>query len=105
MIKKNDLVKAISGKDKGKQGKILYVNPEKERVIVEGLNFVKRHTRPDPRKQIAGGIISREAPIHISNVMLVCPKCNRPARLGYLVLNDGSKSRVCKKCSEMIDKE
>lgn len=105
-ILKNDLVKIMVGKDKGKQGKVLYIIPSKERVnvIVEGVNFVKRHTRPDPRKQSQGGIVNRESPINISNVMLICPKCNRPTRLGHLIMDDGTKNRICKKCGEIVEK-
>lgn len=101
-VKKGDTAVVITGKNKGKKGRILSVIPEKERVVVEGINIIKKHTKPN--KQYAqGGIIEREAPIHISNVMLVCPKCGKPARLGNTVLDGGSKVRTCKKCKEVIE--
>ena len=104
-IKKNDTVLIISGKHRleKKTGKVLKVFPDKNRVIVEGVNIIKRHTRPT-QELPQGGIIQKEAPIHISNVKLVCPKCNRPTRVGVRVLEDGSKIRFCKHedCGEMI---
>jgi len=104
-IKKGDMVVVLAGKDIGKQGKVLHVSPKKNRVLVEGVNFIKRHTRTNPQRGQQGGIITREASIHISNVMFVCPNCNRPARLGKTILNDGSKVRVCKKCNEIVEKK
>jgi large subunit ribosomal protein L24 len=104
-IKKNDIVMVITGKDKGKQGKVIHVLPKKQRVIVEGVNLVKRHTRPRPPKMLQGGIITKEASIHCSNVMFVCPNCSRPTRLGKLILEGGNKLRICRKCSEIVDKE
>ncbi|HDL89839.1 MAG TPA: 50S ribosomal protein L24 [Thermodesulforhabdus norvegica] len=101
-IKKDDIVMVIAGKEKGKTGKVLRVIRKKDRVLVERLNMVKRHLRPGPHSQ-EGGILEREAPIHISNVMLVCPKCSKPTRVGYKILDDGTKHRYCKKCSEVID--
>ncbi|SFN02548.1 50S ribosomal protein L24 [Thermodesulforhabdus norvegica] len=101
-IKKDDIVMVIAGKEKGKTGKVLRVIKKKDRVIVEKLNMVKRHLRPGPYSQ-EGGILEREAPIHISNVMLVCPKCSKPTRVGYKFLDDQSKVRYCKKCGEVID--
>lgn len=103
-VKKGDTVAILAGKDIGKQGKILYVLPKRNRIIVEGINFVKRHTRRNPQRKEEGGIITREAPIHISNVMFVCPNCNRPARIGRITLDDGSKVRICKKCKEIVEK-
>ena len=100
-IKKGDKVMVIAGKDRGKSGKILRVFPSRERVLVEGVNIVKRHTRPT-QKNPQGGIIEREAPIHISNVMLICPRCNKPARVGKRVTEEG-KFRVCKRCGEEIE--
>ena len=100
-VKKNDLVMVIAGRDKGKSGKILSVLSKKNRVIVEKVNFIKRHTRPSA-KQRQGGIIEREGPINISNVMLICRKCNKPSRIGKKSLEDDKKVRVCKKCGEIL---
>jgi large subunit ribosomal protein L24 len=102
-IKKNDKVIVIAGKEKGKIGTILKVIPQDERAVVEKLNIVKRHTRPGG-KSAQGGIIEKEAPIHISNLMLVCGKCAEAARVGKKVLEDGSKVRFCKKCGEILDR-
>jgi large subunit ribosomal protein L24 len=101
-IKKNDVVMVIASKEKGKTGKVLKVLKKKDRIIVEKLNMVKRHLRPGRYSQ-EGGILEREAPIHISNVMLLCPKCTKPTRVGYKLLDDGRKVRCCKKCSEIIE--
>ncbi|MCL4491695.1 MAG: 50S ribosomal protein L24 [Nitrospirae bacterium] len=92
----------MTGKNKGKKGRILSVNPAKERIVIEGINIVKKHTKPN-KKYTQGGIIEKEAPVHISNVMLQCPKCNKPTRIGNAVLDDGRKLRTCKKCKEVID--
>ena len=102
-IKKGDTVEVISGKDKGKRGEILKVIPKKDRVIVEGVNIVNRHVSPT-QDMPQGGIIENEAPIHISNVMLVCPRCDERSRFGVEVLDNGDKVRVCKSCDEVIDK-
>lgn len=102
-IRKNDKVMVIAGKEKGKIGSVLKVIPEKERAIVEKLNMVKRHTRAGG-KGSKGGILEKEAPIRLSNLMLVCGKCAEPARIGNKVLEDGSKVRFCKKCGEFLDK-
>ena len=101
-VKKDDLVMIIAGKDKGKSGKVLRVMPDKGRVLVESLNLIKRHTRPS-RTNNEGGIIEKEAPIALSNVQLLCQGCNKPARTGIRVLEDGSKSRFCKKCNEIVN--
>lgn len=101
-IKKNDTVLVMTGKEKGKRGRVLSVYPLKERILVEKINIIKRHMKPT-RKYTQGGIIEKEAPLHISNVMLVCPKCSKPARISNSVLQDGRKLRVCKKCREVID--
>lgn len=100
-IRKNDIVSVIAGKDKGKRGKVLRTFPQRARAIVEGVNFVKRHTRRR-RENEPGGIIQRESPIHISNLMLYCSKCNRPVRTGVGYLKDRSKIRFCKRCKETI---
>jgi large subunit ribosomal protein L24 len=101
-VKKDDMVMIIAGKDRGKTGKILKAFPKLNKVIVEGLNRVKRHTRP--RRNQQGGILEMEAPLHASNVMLLCPSCNQPTRVGRKRLEGGRKVRVCRKCSEVIDK-
>jgi large subunit ribosomal protein L24 len=102
-IKKNDQVHVMSGRDRGKTGKVLKVFPDKQRAIVEGLNFVQKHTRPNPQKNIKGGILPKEASIHLSNLMVVCKRCNKHARVGFSILQDGRKARVCKKCNELLD--
>lgn len=102
LVKKNDKVIVLSGKEKGKIGAILKVDTEKDRVIIEKVNMVKRHTRPGG-KNAQGGIVEKEAPIHISNLKLICNKCAEPTRLGKRILDDGSKVRICKKCGELID--
>jgi large subunit ribosomal protein L24 len=102
-VKKNDLVKVIAGKEKGKSGRILKVLPRKNRIVIEKINFVKRHSRPSGQTR-QGGIIEREAPINVSNVMVVCEKCNVPVRIGKKILDDGKKVRMCKKCGEVLDK-
>jgi large subunit ribosomal protein L24 len=101
-IKKNDKVVVLTGKEKGKIGTVLRVDAEKDRAIVEKLNIVKRHTKPGG-KRAQGGIVEVEAPIHVSNLMLVCSKCAEPARSGKKILEDGSKARACKKCGEILD--
>ena len=101
-IRKNDTVMVISGKDKGKKGKVRFAFPKKERVVVEGINMIKRHTKAR-RMTRQAGIIEREAPLHLSKVMLICSKCNRPTRVGSRFLEDGKKVRVCSSCHEVID--
>lgn len=101
-IKKDDKVMVIAGKEKGKIGTVLSVDKEKSRVIVEKINMVKRHVRPGG-KTAQGGIIEKEAPLHISNVKLICSKCAQPTRVGWEILEDGSKSRKCKNCGELLD--
>jgi large subunit ribosomal protein L24 len=106
-LKKNDTVKVIAGKDKGKTGRVLSVDRNKGRVLVEGVQMVKRHTRPNPSKQIKGGIAERESPIAVSNLMVVCPTCG-PSRIGHKVEAAGGKarrSRVCRKCGEPLDRK
>ena len=101
-IRKNDTVMVIAGKDKGKTGKVRFAYPKEERVLVDGINMVKRHTRARGTVRQAG-IIEREDPIHVSNVMLLCNKCNRPTRIGFRFLKDGRKVRVCRSCGEVVD--
>jgi large subunit ribosomal protein L24 len=103
-LKKNDVVQVIAGRDSGKQGKVLKILPEKNRVIVQGVGFVKRHTRPNPQRNIKGGIAEREAPINASNVMVVCGECGKRTRIGSKVLGDGSRVRVCRRCQGQLDK-
>jgi len=99
-IKKKDKVVVLSGKDKGKKGEVLKVYPETKKVVVAKINFVKRHTKPTQRDP--GGIREKEAPLAISKVMLICPKCARAARPKFDKLSDGKKVRICRKCGEMI---
>lgn len=101
-VKKGDTVVVISGKDAGKKGKVLSVEPAKSRVFVEGVNIAKRHTRAT-QKMPQGGIVEKEAPVASSNVMLICNRCKSPTRLGKTILADGNKARVCKKCGEILD--
>lgn len=101
-IKKNDTVMVIAGKEKGKSGKVLRILTKKDRAVVEKLNMVKRHMRPGAHSR-QGGIVEKEAPIHISNLMVICSKCTDPTRVGYKSLEDGRKVRFCKKCGELID--
>ncbi|HDQ26015.1 MAG TPA: 50S ribosomal protein L24 [bacterium] len=104
-IKKNDIVRVITGKDKGKSGKVLKVNTGTGRIIIEKINFVKRHTKPTQKVQ-QGGILEKEAPVNISKVMLICNKCGKPTRVKIGVMKEGNKKvRVCRKCSEMIDEK
>jgi large subunit ribosomal protein L24 len=102
-VAKNDIVEVIAGNDRGKRGKILKVFPETNRLLVEGVNFVHRHTRPR-RRGDQGGIVEKEAPMNASNVLLVCTKCNRGVRVRTKVLTDKSKARVCTQCGEMIER-
>jgi large subunit ribosomal protein L24 len=105
-IKKGDQVLVITGEDKGKTGKVLKVFPSKSRVVVEGVNFIKRHTRQTQKAQ-KGGIIEKEGTVHVSNLMLFCPKCTSPTKVAYKVLEgEGggkpSKVRICRKCGELV---
>lgn len=103
-IRKNDTVLVRTGKDRGKRGRVLRVLPEKDRVVVEGVNLIKRHTRPDPRRNIKGGIVQREAPIHVSNVMLIDPDTNEPTRIGHKFLADGHKVRISRRSGAVVDR-
>lgn len=100
-VRKGDTALVIAGKNAGKKGKVLRVIPNDSKVVVEGVNVVKRHTRPT-QKLPQGGIMQKEAPIHSSNVMLFCSKCNSPTRVGKKILENGEKIRVCKKCGESL---
>jgi large subunit ribosomal protein L24 len=101
-IRKDDNVMVIAGKDKGKKGKVRFAYPKRGRILVEGVNFVKRHTRPTGQVRQAG-IIEREEPINVSDVMLICGKCNKATRIGHQRLDAGKKVRVCRACNEVID--
>jgi large subunit ribosomal protein L24 len=101
-IRKNDNVLIIAGKDKGKKGKVRKAIPGKDSVVIEGLNLIKRHSKTKGKTKQAG-IIELEGPVHISNVMVICNKCNKPARIGSRVLDDGKKARFCHNCTEIID--
>jgi large subunit ribosomal protein L24 len=101
-IKKNDTVVVIAGNEKGKRGRVLSVMPSENRIVVESVNIVKRHMKPNRRYQ-QGGIIEKEAPLNRSNVMLVCPKCDKPTRIANTILEDGRKVRSCKKCNEVME--
>lgn len=103
-IRKNDLVQVIAGKEKGKTGKVLKVFYKKNRLVVEKINFIKRHARPTGRTR-QGGIIEKEGPIHISNVLIVCPKCNRGVRTGRRLMEGGKKALVCRKCGEVMERK
>ena len=102
-VRKGDTVRVISGRDVGKQGRVLRVLSESDRLVVEKINFIYRHQRPT-QKQQKGGIIEKEGSIHVSNVMLVCSKCNEPTRIGRVSLKDGRRVRKCRKCGEILDK-
>ncbi len=101
-IRKNDTVLVVVGKDRGKKGKVRFAYPKDEKLLVEGINFIKRHTRAI-RQVRQAGIIEREAPIHVSNVMLLCSKCNKPIRVGFRTLEGGKRVRICRACNEVID--
>jgi len=107
-IRKGDMVRVMVGKDRDafrtKESRVLSVDPVRGRVTVEHANMIKRHTRPNPSKNIQGGIVEREASIAISNVMLVCPACHKPARIGHNRLPDGTKIRICRRCETTLEK-
>jgi large subunit ribosomal protein L24 len=103
-IKRGDQVRVMTGRDRGKTGRVLGVNPGKRTVTVERAGMIKRHTRPNPSQNIRGGIVDKEGPIPISNVLLLCPACNKGARLGHKMLPDGGKERVCRRCGNTLEK-
>jgi large subunit ribosomal protein L24 len=103
-IRKDDLVEIIAGRDRGKRGKVLMVLPDKGRVVVQGCNFIKKHTRPNPQRNIKGGIAEREAPIHVSNVMVVSPDDDKRTRIGSKLMPDGRKVRIGRRSGEVLDK-
>lgn len=104
LLRKGDQVKVMAGKDAGKSGRVLSINPRKNTVIVEHANIIKRHTRPNPSKNIKGGIVEKEAGINVSNVMIVCGSCGKHTRIGHNRLSDGTRNRVCKRCGTVLDK-
>ncbi len=103
-IRKNDNVVVTTGKDRGKRGRVVRLEPEKNRLVVEGVNMIKRHTKPNPQKNVKGGVVEREAALHASNVQIVCPECGKPTRIGKKILDDGRKVRICRKCDGVLDK-
>jgi len=103
-LRKGDQVKVMTGRDAGKTGRVLAVNSRKNTVIVEHANLIKRHTRPNPSKNIKGGIVEKEAGINVSNVMIVCSSCGKHTRIGHNRLSDGTRTRVCKRCGTVLDK-
>ena len=103
-IRTGDTVQVMAGREKGKTGKVLEILIERERALIEGLNRVKRHLRPKSQKE-QGGILEKEAPVHLSNLQVVCTKCGKATRIAHKVLASGQKARVCKKCGEILDKE
>lgn len=102
-LRHGDTVRIMTGRDKGKTGRVLTVNPAKQQVTIEHANIIKRHTRPNPSKNIKGGILDKEGPVHISNVMLVCPGCGKHTRVGHTTLPDSSKSRICRRCKVTLE--
>jgi large subunit ribosomal protein L24 len=103
-IKKGDTVEVVAGKDSGKRGRVLVVDRDRERLVIEGVNMIKRHTRPNPQKNVKGGIVEREAPIHVSNVMILSPDSGQRSRIGYRILDDGRKVRVAKVDGAILDR-
>jgi len=102
-IRRGDMVKVMAGRSKGLTGKVLAVDPERRRVTVEHASIIKKHTRPNPSKNIRGGIVDKEGPIHISNVMLICPGCGKHTRAGHTTLPDGTKVRICRRCNATFE--
>jgi large subunit ribosomal protein L24 len=103
-VHREDTVLVLTGKDKGKKGRVIRVFPGKDRVLVEKINMVKRHTRPTQQLP-QGGIVEKELPVHVSNVQVICPKCGKSTRVAHKILASGQKNRTCKKCGEIMDKE
>jgi large subunit ribosomal protein L24 len=103
-IKKGDQVRVMTGRDRGKTGRVLAVNPAQRTITVEHAGMIKRHTRANPSKNVKGGIVEKEGSMSISNVLLFCPACNKGTRLGHKFLPDGTKERVCKRCGNTLEK-
>jgi large subunit ribosomal protein L24 len=104
-VRKNDRVVVITGKDRGKTGRVIEVHPRKHKILVEGVNVVKRHNKANTRRGIQGGILERESPIDVSNVMVICSHCHVATRVGHQVLEDKRRHRACKKCGAAIEKQ
>src|SRR6266550_4369383 len=102
-IKKNDEVYVLNGKDRGRTGRVLIVMPRTQKIVVEGIQMIKRHTRPNPQRNIKGGIVEKEAPVHISNVAIVCKNCKEHTRIANKILADNRRVRVCRKCGSTIE--
>lgn len=102
-IRKNDVVRVMAGRDRGKEGRVLEVEPRRSYLYVEHVNIIKRHTRPNPAKQIRGGVLDKEGPIHVSNVALICGDCG-PTRIQHREKAEGKKVRVCVKCGQVLDR-
>ena len=103
-IKRGDQVRVITGRDRGKSGRVLAVNPAKRTVTVEHAGMIKRHTRPNPSKNVKGGIVEKEGSLQISNVQLLCSACNKGTRIGHKILPDGTRERVCRRCGNTLEK-
>ncbi len=103
-VRKGDQVKVMTGRDRGKTGRVLSVRAKKNQVVVEHANIIKRHTRPNPAKNIKGGIVEKEGPIHVSNVMIVCASCGKHTRIGHVNLPGGKRARACRRCNATLDK-
>lgn len=103
-IRKNDQVEVLTGKDRGKRGRVLRLIPDRQRAIVERVNMIKRHTRPNPQRNIKGGLVEREASLDVSNLMVICPECDKRTRVRHKTLADGRKVRTCAACEGVIDK-
>ena len=103
-IRRNDTVLVLAGKSKGRTGRVLRVFRSEGRAIVEGVNFVRKHTKANPQKNIKGGILERESPVNASNLMIVCGECGKPSRVGHKILDDGVKVRTCRRCEGILDK-
>lgn len=103
-VRRNDTVLVLAGKDRGKRGRVLQVMPDSQRVLVEGVNMIKRHTRPNPQRNVKGGVLEKEASLHVSNVQLVDPTTNKPTRVGRKRLDDGQRVRIGRKSGEVVDR-
>ncbi len=103
-VRKGDQVKVMAGKDAGKSGRVLFVNNTKNTVVVEHISIIKRHTRPNPSKNIKGGIVEKEAGINVSNVIIICGNCGKHTRIGHTILPDGTRVRSCRHCKTTLDK-
>ena len=103
-LRKGDNVKVMAGPDAGRTGRVLSINPLKNTVVVEHAHIIKRHTRPNPNKNVKGGIVEKEGPINVSNVQIVCSSCGKHTRIGHTVLADGKKVRSCRRCGTTLDK-